>query len=251
MTNEEFELLVKKHEKNSEKNPAFYQLKVLLFAGLGYGYVLILLVLLLFFLLIGILSATDGTTVTLGNVKMLIIFGALSFFVIKALIVKMEMPEGYYLKENDAPELEKTIRDLSSKLKTPKIHRIVLDTRYNAAVTQRSKFGLFGPKQNILIIGIPLVSSLNREQFTAVLAHELAHISHADTSYGSFIYRVRMTWGQLMFALEKNEQFGTFLFRRFIKWYYPRFSAYSFVRARQAEYAADGSCKSDFTGNSL
>ena len=151
----------------------------------------------------------------------------------------MDLPEGYYLKENEAPELEKTIKDLSVKLNTPTIHRIVVDDEYNAAVVQHPKFGLFGPKENILMIGLPLVSSLTREQFTSVLAHELAHISHSDTAFGAMIYRVRMTWAQLMDSLEKNEQFGTFLFRKFITWFYPRYSAYTFVMARQEEYAAD------------
>ncbi|WP_312476348.1 M48 family metalloprotease [Neobacillus sp.] len=90
-----------------------------------------------------------------------------------------------------------------------------------------------------MLIGVPLISSLTREQFTSVLAHELAHISHSDTELSSIIYRVRMTWAQLMTSLEQNEQFGTFLFRKFLKWYYPRYSAYTFVMARQEEYAAD------------
>ncbi len=238
VTNEEFELLVRKLETSAEKNPWFYRLKVLLLTGLGYGYVLFFLALLLFLLFLAIINLVDGTF-TLGNIKLLLISATLSYFVIKALIVKMEMPEGYYLKKNEAPALEKTIKKLSSKLKTPKIHAIVLNDEYNASVVQNPKFGLFGPKRNVLLIGIPLISSLTREQFTSVLAHELAHISHSDTAFGAMIYRVRMTWAQLMHSLEKNEQFGTFIFRKFIKWYYPRYSAYTFVMARQAEYAAD------------
>ncbi|WP_419955210.1 M48 family metallopeptidase [Neobacillus niacini] len=238
MTNEEFELLVRKLETKAEKNPGNYRFKVLLLTVLGYGYILFFLSLVLFLLTISVLYIADGHF-TFGSLKVLVITGALSFFIIKALYVKMPLPEGYYVKENEAPELEKTISDISNKLKTPKIHAIVLDDDYNAAVLQHHKFGLFGPKKNILLIGIPLMSGLTREQFISVLAHELAHISHSDTSFGAMIYRVRMTWAQLMNSLEKNEQFGTFLFRKFIKWYYPRYSAHTFVMARQQEYAAD------------
>lgn len=238
MTNEEFELLVKKLETKAEKNPGNYRFKVLLITALGYGYILFFLALVLFLLTISILYLADGHF-TFGSLKVLAITGALSFFIIKSLFVKMSLPEGYYLKENEAPELEKTISDISNKLKTPKIHAIVLDDDFNAAVLQHHKFGLLGPKKNILLIGIPLMSGLTREQFTSVLAHELAHISHSDTSFGAMIYRVRMTWAQLMTSLEKNEQFGTFLFRKFIRWFYPRYSAHTFVMARQQEYAAD------------
>ncbi|RHW40371.1 hypothetical protein D1B31_12545 [Neobacillus notoginsengisoli] len=238
MTNEEFELLVRKLEKKAEENPGSYRFKVLLLTALGYGYILLSLALVLFFLTISVLYLADGHF-TFGSLKVLAITGGLSFFIIKSLFVKMQLPQGHYLKENEAPELQKAISDISNKLKTPKIHAIVLDDDFNAAVLQHHKFGLFGPKKNILLIGIPLMSSLTREQFISVLAHELAHISHSDTSFGAMIYRVRMTWAQLMTSLEKNEQFGTFLFRKFIQWFYPRYSAHTFVMARQEEYAAD------------
>ncbi|OCA82227.1 hypothetical protein A8F94_20140 [Bacillus sp. FJAT-27225] len=238
MTNEEFELLVRKLETKAEKNPGTYRSKVLLLTALGYGYILFFLGLVLFLLTISVLYLVDGHF-SFGSLKALVITGALSFFIIKSLFVKMPPPEGYYLKENEAPELDKTISDISNILKTPKIHAIVLDDDFNASVLQHRKFGLFGPKKNILRIGIPLMSGLTREQFTSVVAHELAHISHSDTSFGALIYRVRMTWAQLMTSLEKNEQFGTFLFRKFIKWFYPRYSAHTFVMARQQEYAAD------------
>ncbi|CEG29425.1 Protease HtpX [Bacillus sp. B-jedd] len=238
MTNEEFELLVRKLEKKAEKNPGGYRFKVLLLTALGYGYILLSLALVLFLLTISVLYLADGHF-TFGSLKVLAITGGLSFFIIKSLFVKMQLPQGHYLKEDEAPELQKAILEISNKLKTPKIHSIVLDDDFNAAVLQHHQFGLFGPKKNILLIGIPLMSSLTREQFISVLAHELAHISHSDTSFGAMIYRVRMTWAQLMTSLEKNEQVGTFLFRKFIQWFYPRYSAHTFVMARQEEYAAD------------
>ncbi|QFT91136.1 heat shock protein HtpX [Bacillus sp. THAF10] len=238
MTDEKFELLVKKLETKAEENPGRYRFKVLLLTALGYGYILFFLSLVLVLLTISVLYMTDGNFSS-GSLKLFLVTGALSFFIIKSLYLTISLPEGYYLKKNEAPELEKAISTISTQLKTPKIHAIVLDNDFNAAVMQHHKFGLFGPKKNILMIGIPLMSGLSREQFTTVLAHELAHISHSDTSFGAMIYRVRKTWAQLMTSLENNEQFGTFLFRKFIQWFYPRYSAHTFVMARQQEYAAD------------
>lgn len=238
MTNAEFENLVKKLETKAGEKPNLYRFKVLLFTGLGYGYVLFFLGLLLFLLGISVAMFADGEF-TFGNIKVLLITGTLSFFIVKALIVKIERPEGYYLQHGEAPELEKKIKQISLQLKTPEIHAIVLNSEFNAAVTQIPKYGLIGKKQNILMIGMPLLTALSREQFTSVLAHELAHISYSDTAMGAKIYRVRRSWGRLMDSLERNEQFGTFLFRRFFQWYYPRFDAYTFVMARQEEYKAD------------
>lgn len=238
MTNEEFELLIEKLHEKAEKNPKSYRFKVLLLTILGYGYIFLMLGLVLFLLTISIIYLVT-MHISFGSLKLLIITLPLAYFIIKALFVKMEMPEGYYLKENEAPELEKAIADLRQKLKTPKIHAIVLNEDYNASVLQHQLFGQFGPKKNILIIGIPYMACLTKEQFTTTLAHELAHISHSDTSFSVMVYRVRATWLQLMNTLNKNEQFGMFLFRKFINWFYPKYSAYTFPLARQAEYAAD------------
>jgi Zn-dependent protease with chaperone function len=238
MTNEQFALLVKKLEAKASKQPRFYRFKVLLLTGLGYSYVLTFLA--IFVLLFGfsIFMLVD-TGITMGNLKMLLFTGALSFIILKALLFKLEMPTGYYIEKSEAEELIRVLDELRAKLQTQPIHSIVLNNEFNASVAQIPKFGLIGPKQNVLLLGVPLMSALTPAQFKAVLAHELAHISHSDTAFGARIYRVRRTWGRLLQSLVENEQFGTFLFRWFFKWYYPRYDAYTFVLARQQEYEAD------------
>ncbi len=243
MTIQEFETLVNKLEKQASANPKLYRFKVILLTGLGFGYVALFLSLFLFLMAISITMIADGNF-TFGNVKVLLLTGTLSFFIIKALIVKMEMPEGYYLQREEAPKLFEMIDSLRLKLNTQPIDEIVLDSELNASVAQISSYGFIGKKRNVLVIGIPLLSTLSREQFTAVLAHELAHISNSDTAMGARIYRLRMSWGRLMHSLEENEQFGTFIFRKFFQWYYPRFDAYTFAMARQEEYDADRSAAS-------
>ncbi|WP_170169072.1 M48 family metallopeptidase [Mesobacillus subterraneus] len=240
MTVQEFEMLVNKLEKQASANPRLYRFKVIMLTGLGFGYVALFLSLFLFLMAISITMIADGSF-TFGNVKVLLLTGTLSFFIIKALIVKMDMPDGYYLQREDAPKLFDMIDTLRHKLNTPKIDAIVLDSEFNASVAQISSFGMFGKKRNVLVIGIPLLSTLSEQQFTAVLAHELAHISNSDTALGARIYRLRMSWGRLLHSLEENEQFGTFIFKKFFQWFYPRFDAYTFAMARQQEYDADRS----------
>lgn len=240
MTNQEFETLVSKLEKQASANPKLYRFKVILLTGLGFGYVALFLSLFLFLMAISIGMIADGDF-TFGNVKVLLLTGTLSFFIIKALIVKMEMPEGYYLQREESPKLFVMIEALRTGLKTPRIDAIVLDSEFNASVAQISAYGMIGKKRNVLVIGIPLLTALSQQQFTAVLAHELAHISNADTALGAKIYRLRMSWGRLLHSLEENEQFGTFIFKKFFQWFYPKFDAYTFAMARQEEYDADRS----------
>ena len=247
MTNGEFELLVKRFENEAANNSKSYRTKVLLMTGLGFGYVFFFLVCFLILMGISIAYLVSGHF-SFGSIKLLLIAGALSYFILKALFIKMEMPQGYYLSEDEAPELFARIEELRKKIDTPEIHAILLDSTYNAGVFQYSKYGFIGKKRNILQIGVPLLSTLSEQNFLTVIAHELAHISHSDTAFGAKIYRVRRTWGRLMHSLEENEQFGTFLFRKFIKWYYPRFNAYTFALRRQQEYEAD-KVSMDVTGN--
>ncbi|WP_027409739.1 M48 family metallopeptidase [Anoxybacteroides tepidamans] len=238
MTKERFIALVNELEKEASRRPNLYRLKVLGLTGLGYGYVLVFLGIFIFLFGVSIsMFLEDGFT--FGGLKLLVLTLSLSFFILKALLFRMEMPAGYYVQKQEAIELFRILEDLRVKMKTPKIHAVVLTSELNAAVTQIPKFGLFGPKQNVLILGLPLLLTLTPAQLKAVLAHELAHISHADTAFGAKIYRVRYTWERLLYSLEKNEQFGTFLFRWFFKWYCPRYDAYTFVLARQQEYEAD------------
>lgn len=240
MTNQEFEMLVTKLEKQASANPKLYRFKVIMLTGLGFGYVALFLSLFLFLMAISIAMIADGNF-TFGNMKVLLLTGTLSFFIIKALIVKMEMPEGYYLQMEEAPKLFEMIETLRHRLNTPQIDAIVLDSEFNASVAQISAYGMIGKKRNVLVIGIPLLTALSQQQFTAVLAHELAHISNSDTALGAKIYRLRMSWGRLLHSLEENEQFGTFIFKKFFQWFYPRFDAYTFAMARQEEYDADRS----------
>ncbi|HAQ06649.1 MAG TPA: hypothetical protein DCR24_03655 [Bacillus bacterium] len=240
MTNQEFETLVTKLEKQASVNPKLYRFKVIMLTGLGFGYVALFLSLFLLLMVISIAMIADGEF-TFGNVKVLLLTGTLSFFIIKALIVKMEMPDGYYLQREEAPKLFEMIDTLRLRLNTPHIDEIVLDSEFNASVAQISAYGMVGKKRNVLVIGIPLLSTLSQQQFTAVLAHELAHISNSDTALGARIYRLRMGWGRLLHSLEENEQFGTFIFKKFFQWFYPRFDAYTFAMARQEEYDADHS----------
>jgi Zn-dependent protease with chaperone function len=238
MSNEKFIELVSKLENKASKNPKQYRAKVVLLTLLGYVYVLFFTLLLLFLLGFSIFALiSDG--LRYGAIKLLVITGALSFFILRSLFFKVPKPEGYSIQRKDAEGLFSMLDTLQAKIKTSKIDEVILTDELNAAVTEVPRFGLFGPKQTILILGLPLLSTLNKEQFKAVLGHELAHISHADTKVGAWVYRVKRTWGSLMHSLEKNEQFGTFLFRRFFNWYYPVFDAYTFVMRRQEEYKAD------------
>jgi len=238
MTQAEFESLVRKLEEEANHHPQDYRNKVLLWTLLGYGYILIMF--LLFLGLLGLsLALLIGGHVSGGGIKLLILSGSLCFFIAKALYVRFEMPEGIPITERDAPALFAMLHELEQRMKTPKIDVVLLNDEFNASIAQIPRLGILGWNRSVLMLGLPLMLSLSSEQFKSVLAHELGHLSKADTRFGAWIYRVRMTWRRLLTSLIENEQFGTGLFRKFFMWYFPRFDAYTFVMGRQEEYVAD------------
>lgn len=236
MTNEDFSALVSRLEEQSRDGPRWYRVRVTLLAILGYGYVGIMLILLTALSLATLASAIYLKAAALKiAIPILVVVG----LVLKAMWVRLSPPEGRALGPRDVPALFEIIERLRRKLKAPRFHRVLLTGDFNAAVVQLPLLGMFGWHRNYLLIGLPLMKALTREQFEAVLAHEFGHLARGHARVSNWIYRLRMTWARLVSALEERQSWGTFLFRPFFNWYAPYFSAYSFPLARANEYEAD------------
>ncbi|MEG4802819.1 M48 family metallopeptidase [Microcoleus sp. ARI1-B5] len=132
------------------------------------------------------------------------------------------------------------VDELTTKLQAPRFHNILLNREFNAAVVQVPRLGIFGWQKNYLLLGLPLMQSLSLEQFKAVRAHEVGHLSRNHSRFAGWIYRIRKTWLQIYERLHQSEQHGaSILFNSFLEWYWPSFNAYSFILARMDEYEAD------------
>lgn len=238
MTDDAFDILVKRLEQEAVQHPKRYKLKVLGLAVLGYGYVFLILGLLLG------LTALLVYGITFGHAWLLLKKLALPLIlvivvVLRAMWVRINAPTGIALRRADHPQLFAVLDDMRRTLKGPRFHAVLLTDDYNAAVCQVPRLGIFGWQKNYLILGLPLMEALSPEQFTAVLAHEYGHLAGSHNRFSCWIYRVRKTWGQINHAFAETGHAAQFIFRRFFNWYAPYFSAYSFVLARGNEYQAD------------
>lgn len=238
MTKERFETLVQHLEEYAQRNPAGYRLRVGLLAALGYGYVF--LILSLACLLIGgtVFAMQYGTgrgrLLRLGWTLLVLVY-----LIGRALWVRIPAPEGMALRREEAPQLFSLVDELTARLRAPRPHHILLTQEFNAAIVQRPRLGLLGWQENYLIVGLPLMQALSTEQFRAVLAHEMGHLSGNHGRFASWIYRIRRTWAQLLERMQADKHWSSFLFEPFFRWYAPFFTAYSFVLARAHEYEAD------------
>lgn len=238
LTQEQFASLVTKLEEKSERQPQLYKFRVFLLAALGYAYICLIFLLLLAAIgLFAFLMITDGPHA--ATIKIGVILIAFSFILARSLWVRFTPPQGIPLQSEHAKTLFLEAEHLRKNLKAPKIHQILLTDDLNAAMVQTPRLGVFGWQTNHLIIGLPLMMSLSPDQFRAIVAHELGHLAGGHSRFGGWIYRIRRSWAQLMMNLEKQNHWGSFIFKRFFTWYVPIFDANSFVLRRANEYEAD------------
>ena len=237
ITQEQFDELVTRLERDAERNPEFYKLKLGAFATLGYVYIAVVL--------LGLLGVAGAIVAAIVAGKAAILFKlviplvVLMGVVLKSLWVKLEAPRGVRLARQDHQRVFATIEEIRRAAKAPCAHEVLLTNDLNAAIVQVPRLGLFGWQKNYLILGLPLLQMLSLEEVKAVLAHEFGHLSGAHGRFGAWIYRVREGWARVNASLQQAEHWGRFLFVPFFNWYAPKFAAYSFVQARQQEYEAD------------
>lgn len=243
--------LIEKLDKYSAENPKAYEYKVFGLAVLGYGYFWLLILALMavpLTLLVGLFIVPDRIFqffLVIAKFWWAVIPAAVVYFgllgsALKALTAKVPEPEGLEITKAQAPELFEFIYRTCDEIKSAKPTKVLITAEFNAAVVTLPRFGMFGRK-TFLLLGLPLMRSLSPEQFVAVLAHELGHISEKHGSFAKWSYQIREMWGRLLESQEMNEQYLSTLYEGFVKWYFPVFSAYSFPLIREHEKQADRS----------
>ena len=229
MNAEEFEALVGRLEREQADDPARYRRKVVLLAAAGYAYVAVVL-LVAVGLLFASLAYTKNNAIA---AKYIWVVGLFVFFVIRAMWVRLEAPQGREITRRESPTLFSLLDQLRRALKVDvRFDHVLLTDEFNAAVVQIPRLGILGWHRNYLIIGLPLMKALTRKQLAAVLAHELGHLAGGHGRLGNWIYRLRLGWSRLGEMLEQTESMANYIFRPFFKRYVPYFSAVSFPLAR-------------------
>ncbi len=91
-------------------------------------------------------------------------------------------PETGTLTREQAPVLYAFVDEVADELSTKRIDLICLSDEINASY---STFGF--PKKSLLTLGTPLWFSLDSDQKTALIAHELSHQVNGDSSRGLWL----------------------------------------------------------------
>jgi Zn-dependent protease with chaperone function len=233
-----YSALVSRVEDLARSRPRELRRRVFLMIVAGYAYV--------FAILLAVLLAVVGAVVLLLSGKasglafqLLVPLGALVGAITRSLWVPVAPPDGRELSLARVPVLARRVDEIRSALSAPRADAVLLTTDFNASVVQVPRLGIFGWPKTYLVLGVPLMFSLERLQFDAVLAHEFAHLSGSHPKRGLWVYRMGATWQQLVDRLHAKRRWGRQLFQSFAEWYAPRLQAYGFVLSRRDEYEAD------------
>jgi Zn-dependent protease with chaperone function len=236
MTDEQWEDLVRRLEPQARADPKAYGRKVGLLGALGYAFLGVSLLVLAGLIALVVWGAVAGTVALL---KFIIPIGAVALLILRSLVVKLDPPEGISLRQEQAPALFRTLEEVNDRVRGPTIHEVLVNGDLNAGVVQiPRRGGIFG-QRNYLVLGLPYMQALSPEEFRAVVAHELGHLSKDHGRFGTWVYRIQMTWWQLLRGLEEKGHWGSGIFRRFFRWYAPYFEAYSYPLRRAHEFEAD------------
>ena len=227
-----FAELIERCEAFAHKSPRMYRLSVGSLALFGIS-VVVLALLGAVLLVVGIVAVALYSRHGIV-IKLAILPAAFAYMIAKALWMRIPEPDGVIVNAKSAPKLMEEIRAIRAKLGSLKVHRtLIAPEQFNACVVQIPRLGPLGWPRNYLVIGLPLIEAITLEEFRAVIAHELGHLSRRQARFRNWVYRTRQMWSHL------SEQAGTGLLRPFLRWFGPYFNAYTFVLARANEYDAD------------
>lgn len=238
-----YEHLVFRLEGASKDDPAAFRFKVLLISSLAY--------VVLFLVLLGLawavyllyqVAMTQHHGYSLFKVGLLVLTLLPLFGVtLSTFLTRLPPPEGRELSRAEAPRVFELIDKIQRKLKGPKIDHVLIDERYNAAICQVPRLGLFGWHRNYLIIGLPYLLGTPTREAIATLAHEYGHLTGEHGKTGSWIYRQRLTFGAIRDKLASSAEGNWIndLMAAALDRFAPYYNAYTFVLSRQQEYEAD------------
>ena len=233
--------LVRTSEIDAQEKPAAYRRTVAWFASLGYLYAVASVALGAALVYAAWMMFDRGRYVPMIGAGVAGV--GLCWVALGSLFSRTQPPDGVSLTREQAPELYRALDRLQKRLDGPPIHRVVVHDEFNAYITQQPLLGLTGPVRNTLGIGLPLLLTVDKPRFLAVLAHEYAHLRGGDGRLATWLYRSREAWTRLAEQSfdrhPEQDDIYAWLTRGFVHWYAPRLAARSFALARQEEYTAD------------
>src|SRR5262249_30949880 len=152
---------------------------------------------------------------------------------------------GFGLKKtpDECPRLYEAVAEVARRVDTQTVDDVYLAPGSSIGVHQegRGPFGMFGVKRRGLTPGLSTMHYLTGGELKAILAHEYAHFSHADTAVHRFVYQVSLTIGETLNGMGQAGGKLNYVnpFFWFLVLYHKAYSLLSAGYSRSREYLAD------------
>jgi Zn-dependent protease with chaperone function len=179
---------------------------------------------------------------------------ALAAFTIVFLIWLMRpgyRDSGKRIEQKDASELYAALDDLKAQLDVGGRMDVRLDDEANAGAREaRGLFGLVGTRR-VLMLGVPLLALLGKDEARAVIAHEFGHFSRRHGRLGHWLYWAHLGWLSHVEQIDDEssilDRAGATIAESFV----PAFSRRAMVWSRRCEYEADADAAGAVGGEHL
>ena len=191
------------------KFPRFYLGCVVLIALSGYAFVLLFPLLVLAGLLniyeIFALGDISNWQAALTWLAVVLIASLVSY---RLTLIKPKKPVGLTLPEDKAPELFKLVQQHHAYFKRPKIHHIVITANYELDIVKTPMLALPVWSTNTMVIGLPVLQSLSKEQLECVVARRIGQFSKRYNPLTNWLYQLRAIWQQYRVTYSKQQGLG-------------------------------------------
>lgn len=241
MDRQKYEMLVWSLQGEAQDEPGSFRTRVLMISLTAY----LMLFGMLSLLLVSLLFLWKATHASI-YVKYLLVTWLMALVPILWMLLRMFFmrtppPQERELIEADAPKLFEMIAELRKRVQGAPIHHVLITREFNASVLQHPRFGMFGGYRNYLILGLPMLYAVSEEELKGILAHEYGHLAGGHGKIFRWIGRQGDTFGSLYeHAMKRrDDNWINGLIAGMLEWFWPYFSAYTFVLSRQQEYEAD------------
>jgi heat shock protein HtpX len=151
---------------------------------------------------------------------------------------KPYVPPGPALTREAQPELHALLDDVAARAGDAPVDDVYLAHEVNAGVLEVPK-GLLRGRRRVLELGLPLMQVVDRDAFTAIVAHEHGHYVGGDTRYSLWIGRTRAAIGRTIHRMTDTDRIIQSLMAYPFRWYGSLFLRITAAVSRRQEHAAD------------
>lgn len=218
------------------------KIKLLLLYLAGYAYLFSLIIIILGSIAIGIFLILNQNSLEFKIFQPFSIYIILTVVIIgffKELKVKIPAPEGIDAGKEEFPELYNILEEIRIKINCPEIHYVKFDLSFNAYVDEIPMYGVLGPFRRYLVIGIPLMLALSKDELRAVISHELGHLSRSHGKMHIKLLRIGNVWKKAYEEVKKSRKRTGSISKLFLARYIPALNNALFSLRRENEHAAD------------